>query len=1155
MPLQKLPTRRLSRSFSRLEDFGFSLNGLLVWPGTVMGMHVALGPQAIWVWLPAVIVAMALNFQLARLGSYRPDIAGGTPNYATQLLHKHPQLGLYAAIGYFIGWVSLIPVNAIVLSNLLSTLLVPNNIHPPTIWIELGFTLIAFVLAFSGNRALAILHLVFMLPAIGFLLVFAVQGLGWLVISPESPGLLPENWSNFHPIEWAKWYLVAVYAVYASEGAAAFIADSRQPLAALRYLKLTASLLPIVYLGGSWVVMRLATDTSLGDDAFLNLVLCAEKFWGESATVCVVLLIAFACLLSCANTVALSARVLYQLARDGYLSPVFGVISHRGVLGPALSLTLLVSAACLLWGDVIHIIAITGIGYMVSMISVHVGLWLNRGRPDILWPRWSLAFAIVEVLVLLVGGIAWSGRDFIVGLAVPLSIVAVDRLIRRASWAICHPQWWIDLYREQFAKNFEDFVGTQVASLILLICGATIVGWKARSWLDAFPSNTLNGLLVILVLTVTFFGVAIACWTSLPQAEAIIEARERSELLYKVARDSIVVLDDTGQIRQVNPATATLFGLQPFDLVGHRLQEKLRGLPEETELWQPRSEQTFDRRGETVAVELSLSVLPHDDDRQFLAIVRDITEQKQAEAALRRSEAELRNWAQQLESRVQKRTAELAAAKERADAASQAKSDFLASMSHELRTPLNGILGYAQILQQSREIGERERHGADIIYQCGSHLLTLINDILDLSKIEARKMELYPSEFNFPAFLQGVVEICCVRAQFKQITFDYQGDRDLPTGICADEKRLRQVLLNLLGNAIKFTDGGRVTFTVRAIEKRNIPSDRSTDDRLSIWRIRFQIEDTGVGMNPEQLDRIFLPFEQVGNKQHRAEGTGLGLSISQKILGLMNSHIEVSSLPGEGSKFGFELTLIEATEWVDRSTHVDCRKIIGYQGRKRTIAIVDDRWENRSVVVHLLQPLGFEMLEAEHGRAGLEIASDRQLDLMVIDLEMPVMNGFELLKRIRQDEALKDLLVLVSSASVSEVDRHQSLEAGSNDFLPKPIQAQELLSKIQQLLKLNWIYEESSEVLEETRSDTTASAIEDDLHVTLPRVEDLEKLLDLAKQGLVNQINLELDRIQATDEKMAVFVEEIQQLAKRFQVKNIQIKLEEAIDTQNSSFL
>ncbi|MBE9014164.1 HAMP domain-containing protein, partial [Pseudanabaenaceae cyanobacterium LEGE 13415] len=227
---------------------------------------------------------------------------------------------------------------------------------------------------------------------------------------------------------------------------------------------------------------------------------------------------------------------------------------------------------------------------------------------------------------------------------------------------------------------------------------------------------------------------------------------------------------------------------------------------------------------------------------------------------------QLKSSFEELETRVEARTAELKEAKLAADSANQAKSEFLANMSHELRTPLNGILGYAQILGRSKALPEKELHGVNIIYECGSHLLTLINDILDLSKIEARKLELSPKALHFPAFLQSVVEICSIRAQQKNIDFHYEPDAVLPTGVRVDEKRLRQVLINLLENAIKFTDRGSVTFRVEHCENR----------------IKFTIADTGTGIAPDQVDRLFRAFEQVGDDRRKAEGTGLGLAISQQ---------------------------------------------------------------------------------------------------------------------------------------------------------------------------------------------------------------------------------------------------------------------------------
>jgi signal transduction histidine kinase/CheY-like chemotaxis protein len=465
---------------------------------------------------------------------------------------------------------------------------------------------------------------------------------------------------------------------------------------------------------------------------------------------------------------------------------------------------------------------------------------------------------------------------------------------------------------------------------------------------------------------------------------------------------------------------------------------------------------------------------------------------------------------------------QLKKSKAAADTANRAKSEFLANMSHELRTPLNGILGCAQILLRSKGLPEREQYHVNIIEQCGSHLLTLINDILDLSKIEARKLELHPHDVHFPSFLQGIAEICQIRAEQKGILFVYEPANDLPTGVQIDVKRLRQVLLNLLGNAIKFTDEGQVTFKVEAIAQ---PSNGQTQK----YCICYRIEDTGIGIAPAELSKIFLPFEQVGEKKRQTEGTGLGLAITRQLVQMMDSDIHVKSQVGQGSSFSFELEIPEASEWVQSAMAASAKQIIGFEDSPRTILMVDDRWENRTVITNLLQPLGFNVVEANNGKEGLAKAIALKPDLIITDLLMPEMDGFELIQRLRRHPEIQDVKIIVSSASVFETDQHRSLQEGGNDFLSKPVQVDELLQQLERHLNLIWIYKQSQSEAQITNNLATANIQSEALIPPSPEV--LRELITLASKGNFNAILRWADQLEATD---PTFANQLRQLARQF---------------------
>lgn len=460
--------------------------------------------------------------------------------------------------------------------------------------------------------------------------------------------------------------------------------------------------------------------------------------------------------------------------------------------------------------------------------------------------------------------------------------------------------------------------------------------------------------------------------------------------------------------------------------------------------------------------------------------------------------------------------------------ANQAKSKFLASMSHELRTPLNGILGYAQILANSQNLNEEQKHGIKTIYECGFHLLNLINDILDLSKIEARKMELQLVDIHFPSFLQGVVEICRIKAEQKGIDFVYESPPNLPAGISVDKKRLRQVLINLLTNAINFTDTGCVKLQVKFAKSKP-----------NYVKLNFTVVDTGVGMNSSQMEMIFSPFEQVNNDRPN-EGNGLGLTISQKIVEMMGGHIQVKSKVGVGSLFEFDIESRLAEDWTESSTITSRGKIIGYSNTEKKILVVDDSWENRSLFISLLEPLGFVVIEASNGKEGIDKANQHHPDLIISDITMPIMNGWEMLSKMRQSEVFQDIVIIIASPNVYEIDRQKTLNAGADGFLTRPIQPEELYNMLTKHLKIDWTY--AAPPVESSEAVTVFTS-----EMVIPPVSDLTMLLEYARKGQIKGIKQELDKIASLDEKYHIFVRQLNKYAKNLNIQKIRNFIQEYI--------
>ena len=546
-------------------------------------------------------------------------------------------------------------------------------------------------------------------------------------------------------------------------------------------------------------------------------------------------------------------------------------------------------------------------------------------------------------------------------------------------------------------------------------------------------------------------------WMESAQSERRLrESEERFRSVVETAPDAIVLADEGGTIVGWNQGAQHLFGYSRDEILGrpltwlmpirHRVShikglERLRAGGSSRLLGKTVVIEGLRRDGGEFPIEFVLGGWSTLTGCYFSAVIRDITERK-------RTEAELDQYRHDLEGRVAERTRELEIAKDAAESANRAKSVFLSNMSHELRTPLNAILGFAQLMESDPTLAEPHRRELNTIHRSGRHLLALINDVLEISRIEAGRTEIRNEVFDLAEALSAIEEMIRIRAEQRGLAFRIERQGELPRHVHGDAHHLRQILINLLGNAVKYTDRGHISLMLTPLGED---------------MIRFEVADTGTGIAQEDLPCIFQAFYQTEAGIAKGEGTGLGLTISREFVRLMGGELRVASEPGRGSRFFFTLPLPE--EMAPILSTFGKGRIVGLTPGQpqRRVLVAEDHADNREMICRLLENLGFEVRAVADGRSAVECFRNWRPDFIWMDMRMPVMDGYEATRAIRAmaAEGGKEVKIVALTASAFREDRDAILAAGCDDLLAKPIDAARLFRLMGELLGLDYRYAES----------------------------------------------------------------------------------------------
>lgn len=607
-----------------------------------------------------------------------------------------------------------------------------------------------------------------------------------------------------------------------------------------------------------------------------------------------------------------------------------------------------------------------------------------------------------------------------------------------------------------------------------------------------FQDVSRSVLLILLILLTWFFQYRVliknrtlkSLLKTTAKAEKALQYSEtRMRSITNSANDAILMMDQTGAITYWNPAAERIFGYTGSEVLGKDLHNLLapdkyhdafkNAFPlfvetgEGSAVGKTLDLEAIRKDGSVIPVQLSLSSLKIDGNWNAIGILRDTTERKIIEESLIK-------------------------AKQDSEAANKAKSVFLSNMSHEIRTPLNSIIGFSQLMSREKDLNDRQKEYINSIIKAGEHLLELINEILELSKIEAGRIVLNPSTIDLHSLCEDIRMMFSEKAKEKNLQLIFECTDELPQYVVIDEGKLRQVLVNIIGNAVKFTEEGGIAIRVR-----------TNRDKNGKYYLIVEVQDSGPGISEDELGKLFKHFEQTSAGVKQGSGTGLGLALSKELAQLMGGDISVSSKTGEGSIFTIKVEYKEGN--IDDIEKLENKKIISIANhdKKYKILVVDDKVENLKVTVNLLNVVGFETIEAVDGKDAIEKLSNNRPDLILMDMRMPVMDGYEAIRMIKSMKEFKDIPIVALTASTFEDERKRIEALNIEGYIRKPFRENDLFNIIGNLLKVQYIYEKENEserkIVSETRniqlSHKQVSEISDAISVA-----DMDKLLVIIDQ-------------------------------------------------------